>query len=287
MTDRAALNNMPIGVFDSGVGGLTVLNEIRRVLPGEDLIYLGDTARVPYGTKSSVSITRYAEQALRALLSHKIKALVIACNTVSAVALDPLRAAHPELPIFGVVEPGAAVACRASKAGHIGVIATESTINNLAYHKAIISLRPDATVRGRACSLFVALAEEGWHEGELVEGIVRQSLGNLLHVDGDNALDTLVLGCTHFPALRGAIQSVVGGGVLLVDSAVTTADALAKSLTECNLCADRAVPGHVRFLVTDGPERFARVAPNFFSEHVDVSKVELVDIQHFGSDQAI
>lgn len=287
MTERAELKSMPIGVFDSGVGGLTVLNEIRRVLPGEDLIYLGDTARVPYGTKSSVSITRYAEQALRALQSHKIKALVIACNTVSAVALDPLRAAHPELPIFGVVEPGAAVACRTSKAGHIGVIATESTINNLAYHKAIISRRPDATVRGQACSLFVALAEEGWHKGELVESIVRESLGKLLHADGDNALDTLVLGCTHFPALRGAIQNVVGGGVVLVDSAVTTADALAASLADYHLCTERAGSGQVRFLVTDGPERFARVAPNFFSETVDASKVELVDIQHFGSEQIL
>jgi len=287
VTERPDLKSMPIGVFDSGVGGLTVLNEIRRVLPGEDLIYLGDTARVPYGTKSSVSITRYAEQALRALYSHKIKALVIACNTVSAVALDPLRAAHPELPIFGVVEPGAAAACLASKAGHIGVIATESTINNLAYHKAIISRRPDATVRGKACSLFVALAEEGWHKGELVENIVRKSLGNLLHTDGDNALDTLVLGCTHFPALRGAIQNVVGDDVELVDSAVTTADALAASLAQYNLCAERAASGQVRFLVTDGPERFARVAPNFFSEPVDVSKVELVDIQHFGSNGTI
>lgn len=282
MTDPLLIRNMPIGVFDSGVGGLTVLNAIRRSLPAEDLIYLGDTARVPYGTKSAVSITRYAEQALQALLSHRIKALVIACNTVSAVAIDPLRAAHPDLPILGVVEPGAAVACQTSRGGHIGVIATESTINNQAYQKAIISRRPDATVRGCACSLFVALAEEGWHNGPLVEQIIAQSMSRLLQVEGDNALDTLVLGCTHFPALRGAIQKVVGEQVELVDSAVTTAAVLVDVLSQSNLQASREV-GHVRFLVTDGPERFARVASNFFSEPVDPAIVELVDIQHFAS----
>ncbi|QEW05490.1 glutamate racemase [Nitrincola iocasae] len=275
-------DNRPIGFFDSGVGGLSVLNAARLVLPGENLIYLGDTARVPYGTKSPLSITRYAEQALKALLRYDIKALVVACNTASAVALDSLQSSYPALQITGVVAPGAEAAVKVTRSGKIGVIATESTVNNQAYQKAILSLLPDANVKSAACSLFVALAEEGWHEGELVEAIVKRSLSGLFdhYCSGADYPDTLVLGCTHFPALKSAIARVVGEKVSLVDSAVITASVLSKQLTERGLL-NSGSRGCVRFLVTDGPERFARVARHFYSETVEAEQVELIDIQHF------
>lgn len=277
-------NSCPIGLFDSGVGGLTVLNAVRKVLPNENLIYLGDTARVPYGTKSPLSITRYAEQALKSLLRYDIKALVIACNTASAVALDTLIAKYPGILVLGVVEPGAEAAVKMTKNGHIGVIATESTVNNHAYQKAILSLMPEAIVKSAACSLFVALAEEGWHDGDLVDAIVKRSLSGLFdhYRQDEDMLDTLVLGCTHFPALKSSIANVVGDKVSLVDSAETSAIQLKIQLANKNLLSSDEAVGRVRFLVTDGPSRFARVAKNFYSEAVDVEQVELIDIQHFG-----
>lgn len=274
-------SNHAIGVFDSGVGGLTVLNALRQALPEEHLVYLGDTARVPYGTKSALSVRRYAEQAVCALSSRQIKAIVVACNTASAMALEHLQNCYPDLPVLGVIEPGAEAACRASRQGHIGVIATESTTNNQAYQKAILRLRPDARIRAQACSLFVALAEEGWHEGYLVEQIVARCLQPLLVTDQKFPLDTLVLGCTHFPALRKAIASVVGDTIQLVDSAQTTAEAVKRELEIKALLNTEEGRGGLTFLVTDGPERFARVATNFFSERIDPASVELVDIQHY------
>jgi len=275
---------LAIGVFDSGVGGLTVLNALRRALPQEHLVYLGDTARVPYGTKSALSVRRYAEQAVCALRSRNIKAIVVACNTASAMALEHLQSCYPDIPVFGVIEPGAEAACRASTQGHIGVIATESTTNNQAYQKAILRRMPDARIRAQACSLFVALAEEGWHEGELVERVVARCLEPLLGTDNQHPLDTLVLGCTHFPALGKAIASVVGSDIRLVDSAQTTAEAVKLELASRDMLNASEVSGGLSFLVTDGPERFARVATNFFSERIDPASVELVDIQHYASD---
>ncbi|MFN3882863.1 MAG: glutamate racemase [Nitrincola lacisaponensis] len=278
------MNERPIGLFDSGVGGLTVLNAVRQALPNEHLIYLGDTARVPYGTKSALSITRYAEQALKALLRYDIKALVVACNTASAVALESLIAAYPQLLIVGVVEPGAQAAVNVTQTGHVGVIATESTVNNQAYQKAILSLMPEANVKSAPCSLFVALAEEGWHDGDLVEAIVKRSLSGLFdhYHTGTDVLDTLVLGCTHFPVLKSAITNVIGDQVRLVDSAETSARVLQQQLTADNLLNASTAVGHVRFLVTDSPSRFARVAKHFYTESVEADQVELIDIQHFG-----
>jgi len=279
--NESARSEFAIGVFDSGVGGLTVLNALRQVLPEEHLVYLGDTARVPYGTKSALSVKRYAEQAVCALHRYPIKAVVVACNTASAMALEHLQSRYPDLPVLGVVEPGAEAACRTSRHGHIGVIATEGTTNNQAYQKAILELKPDARVRSQACSLFVALAEEGWHEGELVEQIVARCLHPLLTGDSQFSIDTLVLGCTHFPALRKPIAAVAGDSIQLVDSAQTTADAVKAELATRVLLNRSGKPGNLTFLVTDGPERFARVAGNFFSEQVDAGAVELVDIQHY------
>lgn len=282
MMADGARRRLPIGVFDSGVGGLTVLNELRRQLPHENLVYLGDTARVPYGTKSSLSVTRYAEQAARLLVEREIKLLVIACNTASAVAVEPLRQHFPDVPVVGVVEPGAMACCEVSRNGLVGVIATESTVNNLAYQKAIMALRPDIRIRAQGCSLFVSLAEEGWHDGELVEQIVARCLEPLLdEAEGGQGIDTLVLGCTHFPALKGAIAKVVGDDVQLVDSAVTTTGVVRRLLDEAGLRREGEGRGHVSFLVTDGPERFVRVASYFFDEPVSAAQVELVDLQHY------
>lgn len=272
--------DLPIGVFDSGVGGLTVLNALRKRLPRENLIYLGDTARVPYGTKSSVSVTRYAEQAAAALIERKIKLLVIACNTASAVAIQPLQNLYPELKVMGVVEPGAKASCKVSQSGRIGVIATESTVKNNAYQAAILGLNPNAAVVAQPCSLFVALAEEGWKEGELVERIVEKCLAPLVEAD-KSEIDTLVLGCTHFPVLKGAIAKIMGDRVRLVDSAETTAMAVEESLSATGLLNADNEEGTIEFLVTDGPERFARVAPSFFDGYIDLAQIQLVDIQHF------
>lgn len=284
MNEGSERRRLPIGVFDSGVGGLTVLNELRRLLPHENLIYLGDTARVPYGTKSSLSVTRYAEQAATLLVERQVKLVVIACNTASAVAVEPLRMRFPGVPVVGVIEPGAQACCAETRNGHVGVIATESTVNNLAYHKAIMALRPDVRIRAQGCSLFVSLAEEGWHEGELVEQIVARCMAPLLdEAEGEDGIDTLVLGCTHFPALKGAIARVVGDNVRLVDSAVTTSKVVQQQLVDSGLAREPHESGHVSFLVTDGPERFARVASYFFDEQVNAAQVELVDLQHFAT----
>lgn len=274
--------DLPIGVFDSGVGGLTVLNAIREKLPNENLIYLGDTARVPYGTKSAVSVTRYAEQAAKALIERKIKLLVIACNTASAVAVEPLQKLYPQIKVMGVVGPGADASCEATKNKHIGVIATESTVSNQAYQNAILERRSDVSVVAYPCSLFVALAEEGWHEGALVKQIVDKCL-EPLKAENDSQIDTLVLGCTHFPALKKVISEVMGEDVALVDSAATTARAVENGLKESDLLNQSASSGHVEFLVTDGAERFVRVAKHFFKDEISMAEIQQIDIQHFGN----
>lgn len=271
---------LPIGVFDSGVGGLTVLNAIRKRLPNENLVYLGDTARVPYGTKSAISVTRYAEQAAKALIDRKIKLLVIACNTASAVAVEPLQQLYPHLKIMGVVGPGAEASCRATHNNHIGVIATEGTVRNEAYQNAIFKRRPDATVVAHPCSLFVALAEEGWHSGDLVEQIVEKCLEPLIS-NANASIDTLVLGCTHFPALKDAIAKVMGPDVALVDSADTTAESVEINLNDSSLLNPSLALGQVKFLVTDDPSRFARVAINFFDDEIVPADIQQIDIQHF------
>jgi glutamate racemase len=269
---------LPIGVFDSGVGGLTVLRALRERLPHESFVYLGDTARLPYGTKSASTVLRYSEQATRALVSRDIKLLVVACNTASAVAVEHLAEAFAPLPVVGVVEPGAQAACAASRRGRIVVIATEGTISGGAYERAIARLRPDAHVTGRACPLFVGLAEEGWTDGPIPEAIARAYLADAF-ADGSGA-DCLVLGCTHFPALVGPLARVVGPAVALVDSAVTTAERVARLLSERGIACDGrrgAAPG-VRLLATDGRDRFARVGGRFLGVDLVPDAIDLVDL---------
>nr|WP_203544853.1 glutamate racemase [Desulfovibrio sp. JC010] len=269
---------MPIGVFDSGVGGLTVLRALRELMPGENYLYLGDTARVPYGSKSADSIVRYAFQAGNALVSRSIKMLVIACNTATAVSLEKLAAEYAPLPVVGVIEPGAAAACAASGSGNIAVIATESTVNGKAYQNTICELHPEAKIIARPCPLFVGLAEEGWTDGELVEAIAARYLHPLFAEFGSNGPDTLVLGCTHFPVLREAIANVAGPGITIVDSAETTALKVKNTLSSLSLLNQAGGKGRTRFLATDSAERFAAVGGSFLGIDIDPTNVSVVDL---------
>jgi len=272
-----------IGVFDSGVGGLTVLRALRALLPAEDLIYLGDTARLPYGTKSRESVVRYSLHAAEVLAQRDLKYLVVACNTASAAALHALRDRFAPLPVIGVLEPGARAAVAASRSNRIAVIATEGTVQGGAYQEAIQLLRPGVAVDARACPLFVALAEEGWTDGAIVEAIARRYLEPMFapragERAGAAATDVLVLGCTHFPVLAGCMQRVVGPLVTLVDSAGTTARAVADQLAALALLRSDSGPGRTSLLATDGAARFARIGSQFFGEKIAPEGVEIVDL---------
>lgn len=263
----------PIGVFDSGVGGLSVLHALRKAMPAQDFVYLGDTARLPYGTKSAETVVRYSLQCAAALIRRQIRCLVVACNTASAWALDALRAANPSLPVIGVIEPGAAAAVAASASQHIAVIATEGTIAGGAYPTAIHRLNGRARVTSSACSLFVAMAEEGWTEGVIAEAVAHRYLDPIFRED--DAPDTLVLGCTHFPALKAAIRAVLPPHVSIVDSAATTAEAVLRQVGGSGLGAG---PGRTAWLATDGAARFARVGSIFLGEPLHADAIEIVDL---------
>jgi glutamate racemase len=267
----------PIGIFDSGVGGLTVLKALRDRLPGEDFVYLGDTARLPYGTKSASSVLRYARQAAAHLRRRDIKLLVIACNTASAVALEDLQAELRPLPVLGVVGPGASAAVEAAPAGRHLVLATEATVGLHAYGNAIAALDSRATVRELACELLVALAEEGWTEGGIAEAAVRRYLERFLVGDGAYRPQSIILGCTHFPLLRATIRGVVGDEISIVDSAGTTAAAVAALLEERELLKG-AAGGALELLATDGAARFARVGGAFLGAGVARADVQIVDL---------
>jgi len=256
----------PIGIFDSGVGGLTVFREVARSLPREPLIYLGDSARVPYGTKSPATVVRYSLEAARHLLTREIKMLVVACNTATAAALPKLKEALA-IPVIGVVEPGARAAVDRTS-GVVGVIATEGTVKSKAYTKAIKALDPDVTVIESAAPLFVPLAEEGWANTHVAREVAEIYLEPLI----DAGIDTLVLGCTHYPILRGTIEQVVGNAVHIVDSAETTANWVRDALGKSGGVAD---PEH-HFLVTDAEERFRRIAGEFLEQEIE--NLELVSL---------
>jgi glutamate racemase len=271
-----------IGVFDSGVGGLTVLRALRDELPREQFIYLGDTARLPYGTKSAETVVRYALQAADALIGRGIKALVVACNTASAAALPSMRERYADLPVIGVVEPGAEAAVIATRSGCIAVISTEATVRGGAYQRAICRRRPDAVVSAVACQMFVALAEEGWTSGAVARATAQRYLAPL-STPGSGSMpaavaDTLVLGCTHFPMLRSVIREVVGDTVTIVDSAATTARAARAMLSERGLLRLDATAAPMSFLATDGAARFAAIGARFLGCDIDSRAVELIDL---------
>jgi glutamate racemase len=252
-----------IGIFDSGVGGLTVVHALLAALPREHLIYLGDTARYPYGTKSAETVTRYSLENVDFLVARDIKMLVVACNTSTAAALDTLEARYP-LPIVGVVAPGARAALQSTRTGRVGVIATEATIASGAYTRALRALRPDLEIYTRPCPLFVPLAEEGWVEGAIPERVAETYLASLTR----SGIDTLVLGCTHYPLLKPVIAQVMGAGVTLVDSAEETAREVAAVLAARGL-GRTGGQGSTSFFVTDVPERFIRIGRRFLGARLE------------------
>ncbi len=269
----------PIGVFDSGMGGLTVLRALLARLPLERFVYLGDTARLPYGTKSAETVQAYALQASRLLVSEGVKMVVIACNTASAVAVGPLTEALAPVPVIGVIEPGARAGVAATRNNFIAVIATEGTVKGGAYARAIAALRGDIRIVRQPCQVFVALAEEGWTDTRATHEAADHYLRPLFR--GPSPPDTLVLGCTHFPVLASAIRAIIGSSVALVDSAETTALAVAEALEGEGLGSDGNAggAGATRFFATDSPERFARVGEIFLGRPIDALSVELVDLR--------
>lgn len=263
-------SDAPLGIFDSGVGGLTVLRRIADRFPRESMVYLGDTARVPYGTKSPETVIRYARGCARILLDYDIKMLVVACNTASAFALDSLRE-ELSIPVLGVIEPGARRAVEATRAGRIGVIGTTGTITSGEYQAAINALAPGTSVQCKPCPLFVPLAEEGWTTGPVPCQIAEAYLRELL----DSGIDTLLLGCTHYPLLKSCIAEVAGPAVTLVDSADATSSAVGDILGSLGFHSGRDATAAYRYLVTDAPDTFARVGQHFLGR--DIGQVEWVD----------
>jgi glutamate racemase len=266
-----------IGIFDSGLGGLTVVHAIREQLPSESLIFLGDTARVPYGTRSPETVKLYARNCARRLSAFKIKLLVVACNTVSAVALDMLR--HElNLPVLGVIDPGARAGVCLSESGRIGVIATQGTVASGAYERAIARANPDAQVTVAAAPLLVPLAEEGWTQGTVPELIVRHYLGPMVEA----SIDVLVLGCTHYPLLRDVVQAQLealrGQPVPVVDSARATAQDLAVLLAKKDLLAKSSGRGQLKLLATDMPAKFAELASRFLGEQIVPGSIDQIDL---------
>lgn len=269
----------PIGVFDSGLGGLTVAREIMRNLPNEKIVYFGDTARVPYGNKSKATVVRYSEQIMRFLMTQDIKAIVIACNTASAMAIDDIRR-EAGIPVLGVVEPGARMAAQATKNKRVGVIATKATIGSEAYTEKIHEIDPEITVIGEACPLLVPLVEEGWtHDNPITDEIIMCYLNDLLA----RHIDTLILGCTHYPLLRSEIRKLIGDTVTLVNPAYETARALDRLLDEQHLKNETAPgkdePYPYRFYVSDDAERFADFANAILP--IDVKTARQIPIEQY------
>jgi glutamate racemase len=250
-----------IGVFDSGIGGLTVVRALFGALPHERIVYFGDTARVPYGSKSKETVTRFSIQNVQFLLEQKVKLVVVACNTASALSLAELEQRF-QVPIIGVISPGAQAAGEATKNDRIGVIGTRATIASGAYERAIREAKPRALVYGQACPLFVPLAEEGWHEGAVAEMVAGEYLRPLV----ESGVDCLLLGCTHYPLLAGVIRKVMGDGVTLVDSATATALFTKRLLEERGLVHPGTEEPRHAFFVSDRPLKFSEVAERFLGE---------------------
>jgi len=257
-------NPAPIGVFDSGMGGLTVVREMIRQLPHESIIYFGDTARVPYGPKSPDTVLRYSREITAYLKAEGVKALVIACNTATAHALPALRREY-DMPIVGVIEPGARAAASATKTKRVGVIGTAGTIKSRAYEKEIIKLVPDAQVTAQACALFVPLVEEGWTDAEPTRAIARNYLAPLVAAE----IDTLVLGCTHYPLMKTVIGNVVGREVRLIDSAYETARETAELLKANGLQNTSPNEARYRFIASDAPDTFLALGERFLGSSID------------------
>ncbi len=267
------MNNreMPIGIFDSGIGGLTVLKEILAVLPAESTLYLGDTARVPYGIRSPETVTRYSFETTRFLSGKGIKLLVVACNTVSSISLEAIRSAIP-IPVVGVIEPGAKAAVAATRNQKIGIIGTEATIRSGAYTRALHAVDSRLEVFGLPCPLFVPLVEEGWTRGAIAEMTAERYLQGMK----DKGIDTLVLGCTHYPLLKDVLSVVMGKDVTLIDSAIETAREIKSILSRLSLLNTGTGSTFKKFYVTDSPEKFREVGERFLGMKIDyIKRIEL------------
>ena len=271
MSGQEELHNSPIGVFDSGVGGLTVAREIMRQLPNERIVYFGDTARVPYGNKSKETVTKFSRQIVRFLQTQHVKAIVVACNTASAYALDELEK-EVDIPIIGVVKPGAKAAIEATRNGKIGVVATEATISSGIYNRYIQENNPEVQVLGKACPLFVPLVEEGLWEDPVTDEIARRYLTELIDV----GIDTLILGCTHYPMIRSTVGKIMGNQVTLVNPAYETARELKELLREKGLESEHR-PGLgtelYRFFVSDAADKFQKFANSILTYGILSAKV--------------
>ncbi len=251
--------NHPIGVFDSGLGGLTVVKEIVRQLPFEDVVYFGDTARVPYGTKSKESIVRFSKENVAILLKHKVKIVVVACNTSSSLALTELRQSFPDLPIVGVIKPGARKAVETTRNERVGIIATSATIKSGEYTREIKVLNPEIKVAAQACPLFVPLVEEGWTDKKVTVKVAEEYLEQIKKTN----IDTLILGCTHYPLLKQILRQVMGRGVMLVDSAQEVALEVKKLLEYTQQNSVKNKKSRQTFLVSDEPKHFSKLARRF------------------------
>ena len=261
----------PIGVFDSGIGGLTVVKRLASTLPNENIIYFGDTARVPYGSKSNSTVIEYSIQNTKFLLQKNIKALVVACNTASSIAIPDLKKIF-DIPIIGMIEPGSRMALRKTQNKKIGVIGTRATISNLAYSKEIKKMNNKAEVFEKPCPLFVPLAEEGWIKHKATYEIAEEYLKELR----EDGIDTLVLGCTHYPILSEVIQKVIGSKVALIDSGVASSELIKMELEKFDLLSDSGTIGGQEYYVSDIPAKFKEVAELFLGREIDhVHKVDL------------
>lgn len=266
------MDNRPVAVFDSGIGGLTVLKEIMEQLPGEDIVYFGDTARIPYGTRSKETVVKYVAQSFNFLMTKNIKSIVVACNTASSLALEEVKEQF-DLPIIGVVEPGAKAAIATTKNNSIGIIGTEGTINSNAYQRKIRKVLPSAEIIGVSCPLFVPIVEEGWENSDVAYVAAQKYLIELK----EHNIDTLVLGCTHYPALRYTIGKVLGDKVILVNPAYETAKVTKNILKEQGLLNEKLDGGTYKYYVSDDPDKFKRIGGNIIRK--DIGLVEKVNIE--------
>ncbi len=263
----------PIGIFDSGIGGMTVVKRIISALPEENVIYFGDTARVPYGSKSNSTVIEYSLQNARFLIEKNIKLLVVACNTASSVALDELRA-HFNIPVIGMIEPGAQLALKTTKKKKVGVIGTYATTSNQAYSEELLKLDNEIFVIEKPCPLFVPLAEEGWTDHKATKIIAEEYLNEFKELD----IDTVILGCTHYPILADVIQEVLGNKISLIDSGTASSMIVEEYLKQNGLLNDSDQPGIHEYFVSDMPSRFKDVAERFLGKEID--KIEKVDLEY-------
>ena len=277
MADNISISSSPIGVFDSGRGGLTVAREILRQLPNEKIVYFGDTARVPYGSKSKETIIRYSKQIVRFLLTKNVKAIVVACNTASAFALDELEKEF-DIPIIGVIKPGAKTAVENTKTKRIGVIGTEGTIRSAIYSEVIHEYDKEAIVLGKACPLFVSLVEEGWLHDTVTDEVANRYLSEFK----DRDIDTLIMGCTHYPLLRSTIRKTMGEDVALINPAYETAISLGKLLKDKGLASkEDLIPKKEMydFYVSDAPRKFVEFANSIMP--IEIEKATQINIEEY------